>query len=79
MCGICGIVTRTASFADEGRVRRMTEVIRHRHGGDPSSSRKSPGRTEYEAITLERGVTHDPEFAVARAIDLVGHRALSQR
>ena len=30
--------------------------------GDPSSSRKSPGRTEYEAITLERGVTHDPEF-----------------
>jgi len=21
-----------------------------------------PGRTEYEAITLERGVTHDPEF-----------------
>ena len=25
-------------------------------------SRKSPGRTEYEAITLERGVTHDTEF-----------------
>ncbi len=24
--------------------------------------RKSPGRTEYEAITLERGVTHDTEF-----------------
>ena len=31
-------------------------------GGDPSSTRKSPGRTEYEAITLERGVTHDKEF-----------------
>jgi len=31
-------------------------------GGDPSSTRKSPGRTEYEAITFERGVTHDPEF-----------------
>ncbi|HZE33516.1 MAG TPA: phage tail protein, partial [Actinoallomurus sp.] len=36
--------------------------VRHRDGGDPSSSRKSPGRSEYEAITLERGVTHDPEF-----------------
>jgi phage tail-like protein len=41
---------------------RTTEVVTHRNGGDPSSSRKSPGRTEYEAVTLERGVTHDPEF-----------------
>jgi phage tail-like protein len=39
-----------------------TQVITHREGGDPSTSRKSPGRTEYEPITLERGVTHDPEF-----------------
>ena len=43
-------------------LRRTTEVVEHREGGDPSSSRKSPGRTEFEAITLERGVTHDPEF-----------------
>jgi phage tail-like protein len=43
-------------------LRRTTEVVRHREGGDPSSSRKSPGRTEFDAITLERGVTHDPEF-----------------
>jgi phage tail-like protein len=41
---------------------RRTEVVKHREGGDPSSSRKSPGRTEYEAITLERGVTHDVAF-----------------
>ena len=41
---------------------RRTEVVKHREGGDPSSSRKSPGRTEYDAITLERGVTHDIEF-----------------
>ena len=41
---------------------RRTEVVTHREGGDPSSSRKSPGRTEYEAITLERGVTHDVAF-----------------
>jgi phage tail-like protein len=43
-------------------LKRTTEVVKHRDGGDPSSSRKSPGRTEYEAITLDRGVTHDPEF-----------------
>lgn len=41
---------------------RRTEVVKHREGGDPSSSRKSPGRTEYDAITLERGVTNDIEF-----------------
>jgi phage tail-like protein len=39
-----------------------TEVIEHREGGDASSARKSPGRTKYEAVTLERGVTHDLEF-----------------
>jgi phage tail-like protein len=43
-------------------LKRTTEVVSHRHGGDPSSSRKSPGRTEFEAVTLERGVTHDVEF-----------------
>lgn len=43
-------------------LKRTTEVVKHREGGDPSSSRKSPGRTEFEPITLERGVTHDPEF-----------------
>lgn len=43
-------------------LKRTTEVIRHRDGGDPSSTRKSPGRTEYDAITLERGVTHDKVF-----------------
>lgn len=43
-------------------LKRTTEVIKHRDGGDPSTSRKSPGRSEYEAITLERGVTHDTAF-----------------
>src|SRR3989442_7677974 len=43
-------------------LKRTTEVVKHRDGGDPSSSRKSPGRTEYDPITLERGVTHDKEF-----------------
>ena len=43
-------------------LKRTTEVVKHREGGDPSSSRKSPGRSEFEAVTLERGVTHDLEF-----------------
>jgi phage tail-like protein len=43
-------------------LKRTTEVVEHREGGDPSTSRKSPGRTKYEAITLERGVTHDTDF-----------------
>jgi phage tail-like protein len=51
-----------AGISRVGPLRRETEVIRHREGGDPSSSRKSPGRTEFDAITLERGVTHDREF-----------------
>jgi phage tail-like protein len=51
-----------AGVSKVGMLKRTTEVVKHREGGDPSSSRKSPGRTEYEAITLERGVTHDTEF-----------------
>jgi len=51
-----------AGVSKVGALKRTTEVVKHREGGDPSSSRKSPGRTEYEPITLERGVTHDPEF-----------------
>jgi phage tail-like protein len=51
-----------AGVSKVSALKRTTEVVKHREGGDPSSSRKSPGRTEFEAITLERGVTHDPEF-----------------
>lgn len=51
-----------AGVSKVGMLKRTTEVVKFRVGGDPSSSRKSPGRTEYEAITLERGVTHDKEF-----------------
>jgi phage tail-like protein len=51
-----------AGVSKVSSLKRTTEVVKHREGGDPSTSRKSPGRTEFEAITLERGVTHDPEF-----------------
>ena len=51
-----------AGISKVSGLKRTTEVVRHREGGDPSSSRKSPGRTEFEAVTLERGVTHDLDF-----------------
>jgi phage tail-like protein len=51
-----------AGISKVGALKRSTEIVEHRVGGDPSSSRKSPGRTKFEAITLERGVTHDTEF-----------------
>ncbi|MCV2420218.1 phage tail protein [Paucibacter sp. DJ2R-2] len=51
-----------AGVSKVSALKRTTEVVKHREGGDQSSSRKSPGRTEFDAITLERGVTHDTEF-----------------
>src|SRR6201981_2967925 len=51
-----------AGVSKVSALKRTTEVVKHRSGGDPSTSFKSPGRTEYDAITLERGVTHDTEF-----------------
>jgi phage tail-like protein len=51
-----------AGISKVSALKRSTEVVEHREGGDPSTSRKSPGRTKFEPITLERGVTHDPEF-----------------
>ena len=65
-------------------LKRTTEVVTHRDGGDNSSDRKSPGRTSYEAVTMERGITHDHEFeawankvhptAGDPSMDLVGYK-----
>lgn len=52
-----------AGVSKVGALKRTTNLVEHREGGDLSTTRKSPGRTEFEAITLERGVTHDPDFA----------------
>jgi phage tail-like protein len=51
-----------AGVSKVSALKRTTEVVKHREGGDPSTSRKSPGRTEFDAITLDRGVTHDTDF-----------------
>jgi phage tail-like protein len=51
-----------AGISKVGALKRTTDVVEHREGGDPSTSRKSPGRNKFEAITLERGVTNDTDF-----------------
>jgi phage tail-like protein len=51
-----------AGISKVSALKRSTEVVEHREGGDPSTSRKSPGRTKFDAISLDRGVTHDTEF-----------------
>jgi len=39
-----------AGISKISALKRTTEVIEHREGGDPSSSRKSPGQTKFEPI-----------------------------
>jgi phage tail-like protein len=51
-----------AGISKVSTLKRTIEVVKHREGGDPNTERKSPGRTMYEAISLDRGVTHDLEF-----------------
>ncbi len=51
-----------AGVSKVGALKRSTEVVEHREGGDPSTVRRSPGQTKYDAVTLERGVTHDKDF-----------------
>ena len=51
-----------AGVSKVSALKRTTEVVEHRVGGDPSTSRKSPATSKFEPITLERGLTHDPEF-----------------
>jgi len=43
-------------------LKRTTEVVKYREGGENSTDHKAPGRTTYDPITMERGITHDTEF-----------------
>ena len=51
-----------AGVSKMSALKRSTEAVKHRDGGDNSTDHKSPGRTSYDAVTLERGVTHDSGF-----------------
>lgn len=51
-----------AGVSNISQLRKATEPVTHREGGDPSTSRVSPSTWTFDPITLQRGVTHDPEF-----------------
>lgn len=51
-----------AGVSKVSALSRRTQVTTHRANGDPTSPRRMPGQSEYQAITLERGVTHDVAF-----------------
>jgi len=51
-----------AAVSSVSGLRRSTEVVEHREGGDPSTTHKSPGKTTFEPIILQRGLTHDTAF-----------------
>ena len=57
-----GSGTPVAGISKVSPLKRSTEVITHRDGGDPSTPHHSPGASKFEPITFERGVTHDPDF-----------------
>jgi phage tail-like protein len=45
-----------------GALKRTTEVVEWRQGGESNTVRKLAGRTKYEPITFEQGVSDDPDF-----------------
>ena len=51
-----------AGVSKVSALKRTTEVVKHRDGSMPSTSLKSPGKTDYDGITIERGLTHDLEY-----------------
>lgn len=51
-----------AGISKVSALKRTTEVVKHRAGGEPTTQHKSPGKTDYEAITLDRGLTMDKAF-----------------
>lgn len=52
-----------AALSKMGALKRTTEAVKWRSAGDPSSQRNMPGGSSFEAVTLEKGLTHDQKFA----------------
>ncbi len=51
-----------AGVSKVGPLKRITQVVKFRVGGDQSSARRSPGQNEHEPFVLEQGMTHDKTF-----------------
>src|SRR3954463_14507280 len=48
-----------AGLSKMGALKRTTEMVEFREAGENITSRKLPGKTSYQAVTLEAGVTYD--------------------
>jgi len=57
-----GTLGPIAGISKVSGLKRTTEVVSHRDGGDLSTKRHSPGVSSFEPITIERGITHDAAF-----------------
>jgi phage tail-like protein len=57
-----GPFATVAGVSKASALKRSTEVVKHREGGDVSTERLSPGNSKFEPVTLERGITFDFEF-----------------
>jgi phage tail-like protein len=57
-----GVKGPIAGVSQVSGLKRTTEVVSHRDGGDLSTKRHSPGVSSFEPITIERGITFDPAF-----------------
>ncbi|HEV2956312.1 MAG TPA: phage tail protein [Xanthobacteraceae bacterium] len=73
-----GVNDPVAGVSKVSGLKRTTDPIEYKEGGN-AIIRKGLGRTKYEPITLERGVTHDPDFEQwANAAQVLDHGAASQ-
>src|SRR5271165_1557016 len=67
-----------AAVSKVGGLKRSSDAIEYKEGGNPII-RKGLGRTKYDPITLERGVTHDQDFeAWANAAQVLSKGQASQ-
>jgi phage tail-like protein len=57
-----GTFAVVAGVSKVSALKRTTDVVSHREGGDISTQRHSPGASKFDPLTLERGITFDPEF-----------------
>ena len=51
-----------AGFSEVTAFGLIAEMVEYRGGVEPTTLRKVPASAKFDAVTLERGVTHDPEF-----------------
>src|SRR6266511_4354531 len=74
--------TPVAGVSKVGGLKRSSDPIEYKEGGNPVIL-KGLGRTKYDAITLERGVTHDKDFEewanAAQVLDKIGRASCRER